>query len=158
ATLRLIPSSKNFAHIRVPLDNAGVVRAEGGGTLYVEDGGTGTGQYVVDAGSGLSIAGTHTFTPSSSIGGAGSVSFAGPTTVAGRSSVSRGTGISGNVAFTGPVNIAGSTLYVNNGTADFTQAAGPADAAALYLNNATLLLGTNLTITGPDTLALPADI
>ena len=159
ATLLVAPTAQqNYVNIQVAFTNAGLV-LDAGVPLTV-GGGSSSGSYVADPGSVLAFQGTQTFTTGSAISSAGTVQFNGTATVAGSYSVSgtNTTSVAGSVTFSGPVNINGSQL-VDNGMIDLTAAslASPLSLDAVFLNG-TLLLGGDLTITGPDTFTLPGPL
>jgi len=138
----------SYFEILVPFSNAGLVEVNSG-TLIIGGGSSSSGDYTAAASTLLEFQGSQSFT-AGSISSAGQVEFDGPATVAANYSVSGTTNVGGSVAFSGPVNINGTQL-IDNGTADFTAAsfASPLSLDDVYLNG-TLLLGGDLTITGPD--------
>src|SRR5262249_50380947 len=76
ATILVAPTpTQNYVDVEVPFTNAGLVHVEAGVPLTLGNGSANSSSYLVDAGSTLVLGGTQTLTSTSSISGAGAVTF-----------------------------------------------------------------------------------
>ena len=127
------------------------------GTLELLGGGTDTGAtFTSETGATLDFGGSHTLDAASSVGGAGTVGFTAPGTIAmaGTYDVTGTTidaSVNGMVNFTGTIPSIGATLLSQSGTLNFGTIA--LDATTLTITNGTLTSTAAMTVSGLTTLS-----
>lgn len=134
----------------VPFHNSARVQVQSG-VLSLADGGNTTGSITVSAGAGLSLGGSHDFSPNSSITGAGDISVIGGIVnleglvdVTGTHTFNFGT-----ANITGKYNCLGNALNITGGTANF-DGTGTIAPTNLTVNGFGVLGGSNVvTVNGP---------
>lgn len=144
-----------YVLLNLPLNNAGAINLNSG-TLNLGSGSVSSGTITLAANTLLTVTGTayyapFVFTPTSSISGAGGISFGGntPLVVRGKYDVTGPVTINTSVVFGSPITHLAGDLFLNAEYGVFDIGSSSAAVTSLHLQVGTLTGSGTLTVTGP---------